>query len=91
MSGELAQDVEGDLDPWMPPMAPYSLGDFLSWDESERQHDLDWCPLCVLDPERSNHRFEHYENRSAHFYMEHDQDDIGRPMSELLPEAGGRR
>lgn len=66
------------------------LGHFYELDSNGRVR-LSECPICALDPDSDPYVFSHKEGREAHFSNDHDADDIGRPLAELLPEAGDDR
>lgn len=74
---------EATLETATRPVRP-PLGHFII--ERSKKLILTECPICALDPSRERHVFEPYANRQAHFLLDHDADDIGRPMAELLPE-----
>ena len=90
----MAKTSQTDLETASRPVRP-RLGDFLE-SFGHNKVRLTECPLCALDPSREPHLFKRTSQPEYHFLTEHEADDIGHPMAELLPEretvqGGGRR
>lgn len=65
---------------------PAEIGDFIAEGPWGKRKRLVECPICALDPDRDRYVFAHESRREAHFLNDHEADDIGRPMTELLAE-----
>lgn len=70
------------------PRPPFEMGDLGRW-VGQQKYSLRWCPLCARDPDRQPHRFGDEKGRSRHFHEEHDADEIGRPLHELVASGYG--